>query len=141
MVPVNLWAVLVSAIVAMALGFLWYGPLFGKAWMQMMGVTSQTMNDPAMKKSMWWRYLLMFIGALLTNYVLAHALVFASTYMNVSGLVAGLQAGFFNWIGFIAPVTLGAVLWENKPWKFWFLNAGYYLVYLLIAGMILASWM
>ena len=73
-------------------------------------------------------------------FVLSHALVFASTYLNTSGISAGLQTGFWNWLGFVVPVTVGSVLWDGKPWKLWFINAGYYLVMLLIMGVILALW-
>jgi hypothetical protein len=59
----------------------------------------------------------------------------------MTGVAAGLQAAFWNWLGFVAPVTIGSVLWESRPWKFWFITAGYYLVVLLINGAILAAWM
>lgn len=39
MVPVNYLAILVAAVLSMVLGFLWYGPLFGKEWTKLMGVT------------------------------------------------------------------------------------------------------
>jgi hypothetical protein len=51
------------------------------------------------------------------------------------------MSGFFNWIGFIAPVTLGTVLWGGKSWKLWLIDNGFYLIDLLIMGMILAVWM
>lgn len=47
------------------------------------------------------------------------------------------MAGFWNWLGFIAPVTLGVVLWEGKPWKLWVLHNAYYLLALLVMGVIL----
>ncbi|MBI3341870.1 DUF1761 domain-containing protein, partial [Candidatus Curtissbacteria bacterium] len=34
---INYMAVVAAAVVNMVLGFLWYGPLFGKPWMKMMG--------------------------------------------------------------------------------------------------------
>ncbi|HLD39833.1 MAG TPA: DUF1761 family protein, partial [Candidatus Nanoarchaeia archaeon] len=33
----NYLAVLVAAIAAYVVGFLWYGPVFGKKWMALMG--------------------------------------------------------------------------------------------------------
>lgn len=80
------------------------------------------------------------IAALVMAFVLAHALIFAATYLKVNGVKAGLQAGFWNWLGFAAPLTLGAVLWDGKPWRLWFLNAGYWLVALLAMALILALW-
>ncbi len=140
MVNINYLAVLVSAVVSMVLGSLWYGPLFGKRWMALSGINPDMMNDPKAKAAMGKSYSIMFVGSLLMSYVLAHAIVFASAYLKVEGIAAGLMAGLWNWMGFIAPVTLGTVLWEGKSWKLWFLNNGYQLVYLLLAGVILSVW-
>lgn len=145
MVPVNYLAVIVSAVVAIVLGFLWYGPIFGKKWTAMIGWTPERISamraDPKMKNMVMRNYALVGVGALIMAFVMSHAIVFAGAYMNVSGVSAGLQAGFWNWLGFVAPVTLGAVLWEGKPWMLWVLNAGYYLVSLLLMGLILGMWM
>lgn len=138
-VPINYWAVVVSAVAAMALGALWYGPLFGKQWMALMGINMGNL-DAAKKKGMMKSYALMFVGSLVMAYVLAHALVFASAYLKAEGVSAGLTAGFWNWLGFIAPVTLGSVLWEGKSWKLWFLNNGYQLTTMCAMGVILALW-
>ncbi len=137
-VDINYWAVLLAAVANMALGFLWYGPLFGKQWMSLMGMPKDKMSS--MKSGMSKAYALAFVGSLVMAYTLAHSLIFASSYLLVSGLGAGLMAGFWSWLGFIAPVTLGTVLWEGKPWKLWFLLNGYYLVTLLVMGSILALW-
>ena len=138
-VPINYLAVFVSAVVSMVVGSLWYGPLFGKPWMALMGMTKESMAA-SKAKGMAKSYFLMFVGSLLMAFTLAHAVVFASTYLNIWGVAAGLMGGFWNWLGFIVPVTLGVVLWENKPWKLWFLNVGYYLVNLLVMGVILSVW-
>jgi len=119
----------------MALGFLWYGPVFGKKWAHLAGLNMENMKmNP-------WNMLIIAVGTLIMAFVLDHALIFASTYMQVSGVAAGLEVGFANWIGFIAPVTVGVVLWEGKSWKLWLINAGYYLVALCGMGIILALWM
>ena len=139
-VPVNYWAVLVAAVASMVLGALWYGPLFGKQWMAWSGMTTQNM-EAAKAKGMAKSYILMFVGSLLMAFVLQHALVFASTYLKIFGVSAALMGALWNWLGFIAPVTLGSVLWENKPWKLWVLNNAYYLISLGIMGIILMLWM
>lgn len=144
MIPINYLAVLVSVVVLIILGSLWYGPLFGKAYLKEVGITPEDMerfkNDPEAKKKMNKSYALMALSSLVMVFVLAHALVFASSYMHLSGILAGLEAGFWNWIGFIVPATLGGVLWENKSWKWFGIVAGYYLVALIVAGCILALW-
>lgn len=138
-VPINYWAVLVAAISSLVTGGIWYGPIFGKKWMSYMGWRPEEMERR--KKSATVGYIVMFLGSLVMAFVLAHALVFASTYMKVSGASAGLMAGSWNWLGFVAPVTIGAVFWEGKPWGLFFLNAAYQLINLLVMGVILAVWM
>ena len=136
-VNINYWAVLGAAVASMVLGFLWYGPLFGKVWMSLSGLTSAD-AEAAKAKGMGKTYALSFLGSLVMSYVLAHSLIFASAYLVVEGISAGLMAGFWNWLGFIAPVTLGGVLWEGKSWKLWGLNNAYYIVSLCVMGVILA---
>lgn len=137
-VPINYLAVLVAAVASMILGALWYGPLFGKKWIAYMGWSPELSEEK--KKGAGKGYAIQFIASLVMSYVLAHALVFASSFLDVSGVTSGLSAGFWNWLGFVAPVTLGGVLWEGKSWGFWLLNNGYYLCSLLVMGMILAMW-
>lgn len=138
-VPINYLAVLAAAAASMIIGGLWYGPLFGKAWMRLSGLSAGGL-ETAHHRGMAKLYALAALGSLAMSYVLAHALIFASAYLNASGLSAGLTAGFWNWLGFIAPVTLGTVLWEQKSWKLWLLNNGYYLISLAVMGTILALW-
>jgi len=78
---------------------------------------------------------------LIMAYVLVHSLIFAQSYLQISGVSAGLMAGFWSWLGFVAPVTTGMVLWEGKSWKLWILTSGYYLVALLVMGLLLSYWM
>lgn len=138
-VPVNYLAVILAAVASMVLGFLWYGPVFGKQWMALSGINPGNM-DPAKKAQMNKLYAMAFVGSLVMAYVTSHALVFASSYTETTGVSAGLMVGFWNWLGFIAPVTLGGVLWENKSWKLWGFNNAYHLVNLLLMGVILALW-
>ena len=137
MIPINYWAVLAAAIANMILGSLWYGPLFGKPWMALMGITKESMAA-AKEKGMGTSYFLMMAGSLLMSFITANVLIFASAYTNLYGSPVGALVGFMSWLGFVAPVTLGSVLWEGKPWKLWFLNAGYYLVGLVLMGLILS---
>lgn len=142
-VPINYLAVLVGAISSMVIGFLWYGPLFGKAWVRLMGWTPEKMAEMKEKsKSMSKLYVLQLIGSLVMSFVMAHSIYVSAAYFTAaSELSIGLQAGFWNWLGFIAPVSLGMVLWEGKSWKLWGLSNAYYLISLLVMGVILATWM
>ena len=139
LVPINYWAVLVCTIISMVLGSLWYGPFFGKQWSKLMGFTAEKMAA-AKKKGIGSSYVTMTIGSLIMSYTMAFFVTFVGFYYMGYGAGVGFLAGFMAWIGFVAPVTMGSVLWEGKPWKLWFINNAYYLVLLLIIGKILAVW-
>lgn len=134
-VSVNLAAVLVAALVNMVLGGLWYSPLlFGKTWMKLSNIPMEKMGE--MKKQATKSYAIAFVAALVMSYVLAHF----ATYMKVATIPEGAQLGFWIWLGFVVPVSLGSVLWEGKGYTLFGINVGYYLVSLLIMGSIFAVW-
>ncbi len=139
-ISVNYFAVIVAAIVNMVVGFLWFGPIFGKQWVKMMGWTPEQIKE-AQKKGMTKSYIIAIIGSLLTAWVIAELTVTLGSYLGLSGVMAGLKAGFIGWIGFVVPVGLSTVAWEGKSWNLWLLNVGYYLVALLLMGAIIGAWM
>ncbi len=108
---INYLAVLACGIVSMVLGSLWYGPLFGKRWMKIMGISKPEKMDAAAKNAMMKSYGLMFIGSLVTAYVLDHATIFAIAYTGINGWQGGLMSGLLKWLGFGAPLTNGYPLW------------------------------
>lgn len=139
-VPVNFFAILACGVLSMILGSIWYGPLFGNVWMKLSGIKKPEKMTKEIKNSMMRSYSLMFLGSLITAYVLQHALVFAEAYLQASGTSAALMGAFWNWLGFVVPVSIGMVLWEGKPWKLWFLNIGYVLVQLCAMALVLTMW-
>ncbi len=128
----NWLAIIVAAVVQMALGFLWYGPLFGKTWMSLMGISQQNIPSGGMGKTYAWSAL----GSLVTAFVLSKVVI----AMGASSLGAGIVVGFWIWLGFVATVTLGSILYERRSSNLYILNNGYQLVALAIMGAILAVW-
>ncbi len=129
---VNLLAILVAAIANFILGMLWYGPVFGKAWIKMMGWTPKQIAA-ARKKGMARSAIAGFISGLVTSFVLAAVLGFA----QVTSLIEGLGIAFLLWIGFIATIMLGSVLWEGRDIKLYVLNVLYYLVSFLVMSAVI----
>ena len=139
---VNYSAVLVAAIAAFVIGGLWYGPVFGKQWMALMGMTKERMEADK-SKGVAKSYILMFVGSVVMAFVLSLVVMAMTPYLAVAGTLgaaAGAKIGLWVWLGFVAPVTMGSVLWEMRPWKLWFLNTGYYAVTLAVMGAIIAAW-
>lgn len=137
MVPINLVAVLLAAVAQFIIGFLWHGPLFGKQWMAVTGITPTEEERKNMLKPM----ALGFLGSLVIAFILAHTIVFATSYTNTSGALAGMEGGFWGWLGFVAPVTMNLVLWERFSWKRWMFANAYHLVCFLTMGAIIGYMM
>ena len=133
---ISLLAVFVSGIAAMIIGMLWFGPLFGKKWMALSGVNQKDM-EKAKKEggSMGIAYLLQFIAALLTAYVLAMFVGF----VGAKDAAGGAMVGFWVWLGFVATTNLGSILWERKSVALYLLKNGHVLVNFLVMGIILAT--
>ncbi len=135
---VNYFGVFLAALVPVAVGFLWYGPWFGKEWMRLMGW--ENLSPAALadgKRKMPMNAAIQIAGAFLLSWVLAHFILFSHGWLGVPNWLAGIVTAFAAWIGFIVPVTIGTVLWEGKPWKYWFLLAGNWLTSLLLMGLVL----
>jgi hypothetical protein len=134
---INIIAILVAVVANFILGFIWYTPLFGKAWAKEMGF--DTTVKPAsgeLAKGM----IFMVIGNFFLAYVFAHNIA-AWSYVpgtaEMSMTQNILSSTIFTWLGFYLPVDIGVVTWEKKSWKLFFINTGYHFMMLLVASLIL----
>lgn len=134
-VAINYWTVLAAAVVGMILGMLWYGPLFGKVWRRLSGLSEADMR--AMPLSPMQAMGLGFIFTLLTPFVLAWL---AGSLNLVTGADA-LRLAFWVWLGFYVPTTAGSFLWEGKSPKLFLLGITYYLIMLSAMSWIVVRWM
>jgi len=132
---INYVAVVVAAISQMVIGSFWYGPLFGKVWMQLSGITDKKIEE-AKKKDMTQLYIFAFIGSLVMSFVLAHFV----DYMEVTTVAGAARLAFWLWLGFIATVLLGSVLWEQKSWKLYAIGVVYQYLALFVMAIILTLW-
>ena len=136
--PINYLAILVAVVANFILGFLWYTPLFGKAWAKEMGFdTSVKPSGGEMAKGM----VFMVVGNFLMAYVFAHNMVawsFVPGMDQMPKVGSVMNSAIFTWLGFYLPVDIGIVTWEKKSWKLFGINTGYHLAMLLVAATILA---
>ena len=130
----NYLAILVSAFVGMAVGFFWYGPLFGKVWVKLSGFTKEQMAE-AQAKGMGKTYALTVLALLITCYILSLFIVEFSLTTSEA-----LRFAFLGWLAFIVPTMANMVLWDGKPGKLYFLNIAERLVSLLLITLVLSSW-
>lgn len=129
---INHLAVFVCAVANLVLGALWYSPiLFYRGWLNETGLTEEQLAQSNPIKT----YGLTFILALVMSYNLAFFLGDAGT-TAAWGTTAGFLAGF-GWSTLIFAVI---ALFEQRTWKYIFINGGYITVYFTLIGFILGAW-
>lgn len=131
-IHINHWAVLVCAVFNMALGAIWYSPaLFYNAWKNENNLTDEQIKKANPAKI----YGISFLLAYLMSYNLAFFLGDTNTDWQW-GVTAGFLAGF----GWAAAIFTSIALFEQKSWKYIFINGGYIIVYFTVIGFILGIW-
>lgn len=135
-IPVNYLAILAAALASFIVGWLWYGPIFGKAWIKLSGFSSEIMQSQEKKRQVKRGYLISFLGSVVMAYVLAHL----AGLLVVIDLSGAWRLAFWLWLGFFVPSQLATVLWEEKPAKLYFINVFYYLASLYAMTAILVWW-
>lgn len=127
---VNWLSVIVAAASGFAIGALWYGPLFGKAWMGLTGMTKEKGAEASMA--------LTFGGAYVLNFIAATGI--ATVSGDRAGIWFALHTGLLGAVFFIAP-ALGIIhLFEQRPLKLWYINAGYQVLNFSAMGAIIGAW-
>jgi hypothetical protein len=129
---INHIAVFVCAILNLALGALWYSPiLFYKSWSRETNLSEEQLAKSSPAKT----YGLAFLFALIISYNLAFFLGDAQTNA-MWGATAGFLAGF----GFSTLIFAIIALFEQRSWKYIFINGGYITVYFTLIGFVLGVW-
>ena len=125
---VNIISIIVATIVSMFIGMVWYGPLFGKVWMKLVGMSKKEI-EKAKKSGM------AGISTLLFVYVFSILL----KNLAITDLLSGLLWAILLWLGFVCTTLLQPILWENKSPKLFFLNSFHKLVEIIFITLILVS--
>ena len=70
---VNYFAIVVGAVLSMVIGAVWYGPLFGKKWLEIVGATAEDLEArKKMQAAAGPLYVAQFVLTLFQVLVLAH---------------------------------------------------------------------
>jgi hypothetical protein len=140
-IVLNPLAIAGAAVAIFFISFLWYTPLFGRAWTREMGLPADhAASGTALARGL----LLTALGAVLMSFVLAnsmavwHPQTWGLTLAAPHPVAHALLAAGFTWLGFVLPVLLHRLGWEKPSIRLFAINGGYYLVSLLAAALILA---
>lgn len=123
-------AVVVAAASSFVVGGVWYGPLFGKAWMRASGITEEKAREASMGRVMGLSFLLQLVAA-------AVLLMFIGPEAEPGFAVAAAAAVGVFWV---APAFGVVYLFEQRPLAHWVVNAGYHAVAFTVMGVVLGFW-
>ncbi len=127
---INWLSVIVAAVSSFILGGVWYGLLFGKAWMTEFGFTEEELKKRSVPKTFGGSLLLAFIAALILELFIGAE----------ADLVFGTMAGFFAGFGWVSTMLGILYLFEMKSLRAYLINAGYCIFSLTIMGAVLGVW-
>jgi hypothetical protein len=123
-------AVVVAAVAGFPLGALWYGLMFGTAWMRETGITKERAGQANMPR--------IYAVTLVLNLLIATSL--AMFIGPRASLMDGLFAGYMAGLTFVAAAFGVSYLFEFRSLKLWAINAGYQVVVFSVMGTILGAW-
>ncbi|MEN8818036.1 MAG: DUF1761 domain-containing protein [Polaribacter sp.] len=162
----NFNVLFLAALVPMIIGFVWYGPLFGNAWMKEMGFTKESLAGTNMVKTLIISYVFSFFIASFLMFAVIHqsgvystlagepgfnekageGFAFFQDFINTYGdrfrtFGHGALHGVITSIFFVLPILSIVALFEKKTLKYVAINAGYWMVTLAIMGGIVCQWL
>lgn len=141
MPEINYLAVLVAGISNMVVGSIWYGPLFGKMWMEELYRNDPTARDRMKTSGMSSLYIKQFILALLMAYILSHVVWGMNrAFDRPADFMSAISTAVWMWLGFVVPILYGASLWTGKKFKYVAIDLGYWVIVLGVMSLIISLW-
>jgi hypothetical protein len=162
----NFMVIALAALVPLIVGFVWYNPkVLGTAWMQAADMTEDKMKGANMLVIFGLTYVLSFMFAMMSYYLVVHQAHVFSTLVDEPGFneegsainlyfkdfmekygqnfrtfkhgaFHGILAGIF----IALPILAINALFERKGFKYIAINAGYWLVCLILIGGIVCAY-
>ncbi|OUS02374.1 hypothetical protein A9Q86_03775 [Flavobacteriales bacterium 33_180_T64] len=153
-------AILLAAVSALVVGFIWYNPkVFGSAWMKAAGMTDEQIKGGNMAKIFGLALLFALMLAMMMPAMVIHQLgAMSLTGGDVANALPSYEAFMSDYAdafrtykhgalhGVIAGVLLALpiigtnALFERKGAKYILINSGYWIVTLAVMGAIICGW-
>lgn len=139
-IDINFMAIGIAVVANFFIGFVWYGPLFGKAWNR---ATGRPEGHSAQGGALAAGLVANVVGAFLMAFVMSNNIAawtpasWGVKEVTYGPLSQAMQAACFTWLGFILPPLMNGIVWEGRRWPMLGINGGYYLVSLLVAALLI----
>lgn len=137
------YAAVACAAATMLVGFLWYGPVFGKIWSRATGMDrlSEAERQQAQKAAM-PGYAVSLVGSAVAAVLLDFLVDWAqpgSPYAGASGALAGVSIAFTAFLAFHVPSALVTQFFEKRHPTVLALGVAYWGVLALAWGAIVGA--
>ena len=128
---INYLAVILAALAAFFLGYLWYTVIFAKPWQKLIGMKNKDgkVETPSLGR--------LLIGSLILEVIMAFNL--AAFIGQDADWMFGLGAGVAAGLGWVSLAFGVNYMFEGKPLKLWLINAGYNTVVFAVMGLIIGA--
>lgn len=125
----NWLAIVVATISTFVIGAIWYGPVFGKVWMQENGFTEEDLKEANMAKIYGTAFILELVMA-----------VNLALFLKGLSVQDGLLYGFFTGFGWVAMAMGVNYLFSRNSIRLWFIDSFYFVISFTLMGAILTAW-
>lgn len=125
----NYVSIVVAAIAAMVVGFVWFSVLFGKEWARQMGKSELDMKMDPMTIGMG------FIGVLVMAFVLDVFLL----KTNAIDMMGAVKIAGWAWLGFTATMSWSKYVWGTRSIPLFLIDAGHNLVAMVVMAAALVT--
>lgn len=129
----NILAIVVAWLFNIILGAFWYSPAgFGKLWSKLSGVDMMKMPKDEANKA------IMFVA--ISAFVQTVVLAILVKSLGVEEVGDAVVLGLALWAGLTSATTVGNNLYSRLSWKFWWLNASFFLVVMVVNAVLFTIW-
>lgn len=130
---INHLAVWILIVLLHIIGFLWYGPLFGDRWMEMVGLT---MADAEVGSQNIWIWITNTIATIIPMYLLAWLFV----KLEIRSGLKGLGIGFLIAFSFVFLSDMTGDMFAQNPYALSWITGGFSMFSFSLAGFVLGTW-
>jgi hypothetical protein len=130
---INIWAVVVAAVVYWLLGAAWF-TILSKPWLSSIGKTMEQLQQEGVNPG------IAYGVAFVCNLIIAYVLCWVVIRTGEQTAMRGISIGALLWAAFVGTTIGTAHIFEARSLEGFVLTAGYPLVGMLLMGAIVGGW-
>lgn len=128
----NYLAITVSAVIYFGLGSIWFGQLFGKRWLELVGLTvteEDKKNAP-----------FMFLKTFVLDFCIVFSTALTLRWTQAETIFDALRVAAVLGMGFVVAPFLGNYMYAKRSMKLFLIESIYHVVCIVMVSVILVMW-